>query len=61
MDAGGMGKGKNLIPDLNMEERDSEGGSKDKPHSEAEVDNYYVTCFMIKLFLLLKNITNLSK
>jgi hypothetical protein len=32
------GKGKNLIPDLNMEERDdSAGGSKDKPRSEAEL------------------------
>ncbi|OQU85093.1 transcription factor bHLH95 [Sorghum bicolor] len=31
-------KGKNLIPDLNMEERDdSAGGSKDKPRSEAEL------------------------
>jgi hypothetical protein len=38
MDAS-SGKGKNLIPDLNMEERDdSAGGSKDKPHSEAEVE-----------------------
>ena len=35
MDAS-AGKGKNLIPDLNMEDRDSAGGSKDKPRSEAE-------------------------
>jgi hypothetical protein len=37
MDAS-AGKGKNLIPDLNMEDRDSAGGSKDKPRSEAEVE-----------------------